>query len=89
MTHGYTSDTIWMFQNFCIAYAKWGYAVFAADLIGHGRSNVRLVIDPWTRESSGFGFVSMSSIKEADSCIKYLDGSVLDGRVITVERCLF
>ncbi|XP_021989259.1 caffeoylshikimate esterase [Helianthus annuus] len=39
MTHGYTSDTSWMFQNFCIAYAKWGYAVFAADLIGHGRSD--------------------------------------------------
>ncbi|KAJ0862796.1 putative RNA recognition motif domain, nucleotide-binding alpha-beta plait domain superfamily [Helianthus annuus] len=79
----------WMFQNFCIAYAKWGYVVFVADLIGHGRLDVRLVIDPWTRESRGFGFVSMSSIKEADNCIKYLDCSVLDGRVITVEKCLF
>ncbi|MFS7980690.1 putative 2-acylglycerol O-acyltransferase [Helianthus anomalus] len=37
MTHG--SDTNWMFQNLCIAYAKWGYAVFAADLIGHDRSD--------------------------------------------------
>ena len=51
--------------------------------------DVRLVTDPWTRESRGFGFVSMSSIKEADRCIKYLDGSVLEGRVITVEKCFF
>ncbi|KAI3712046.1 hypothetical protein L1987_70595 [Smallanthus sonchifolius] len=38
MTHGYGSDSSWCFQKICIAYAKWGYAVFAADLIGHGRS---------------------------------------------------
>ncbi|PWA67752.1 serine aminopeptidase, S33, Alpha/Beta hydrolase fold protein [Artemisia annua] len=39
MTHGYTNDTSWSFQKICIAYAKWGYAVYAADLIGHGRSD--------------------------------------------------
>ncbi|KAK1416809.1 hypothetical protein QVD17_25926 [Tagetes erecta] len=39
MTHGYTQDSSWCFQEICIAYAKWGYAVFAADLIGHGRSD--------------------------------------------------
>ncbi|XP_076929679.1 caffeoylshikimate esterase-like [Bidens hawaiensis] len=39
MTHGYTADTSWVFKNFCIAYAKWGYAVFSADLLGHGRSD--------------------------------------------------
>ncbi|XP_076898868.1 serine/arginine-rich splicing factor SR45a-like [Bidens hawaiensis] len=50
--------------------------------------DARLVIDLWTRESRGFGFVSMSSIKDADRCIKYLDGSVLDGRVITVEKLI-
>ncbi|CAH1446753.1 unnamed protein product [Lactuca virosa] len=48
--------------------------------------DVHLVMDPWTRDSRGFGFVSMSNIKEADRCIKYLDGSVLEGRVITVEK---
>lgn len=51
--------------------------------------DVHLVMDPWTRESRGFGFVSMSNIKEADRCIKYLDGSVLEGRVITVEKHSF
>lgn len=39
MTHGYGSDSNWCFQKICIAYAKWGYAVFAADLIGHGGSD--------------------------------------------------
>ncbi|XP_071716527.1 caffeoylshikimate esterase-like [Rutidosis leptorrhynchoides] len=39
MTHGYTNDTSWAFQKICIAYASWGYAVFAADLIGHGLSD--------------------------------------------------
>ncbi|KVH98008.1 Alpha/beta hydrolase, N-terminal [Cynara cardunculus var. scolymus] len=39
MTHGYGSDSSWCFQKICIEYAKWGYAVFAADLLGHGRSD--------------------------------------------------
>ncbi|GAB2211429.1 hypothetical protein Droror1_Dr00024742 [Drosera rotundifolia] len=32
-THG------WKFQSICIAFAQWGHAVFAADLVGHGRSS--------------------------------------------------
>ncbi|KAK1416811.1 hypothetical protein QVD17_25928 [Tagetes erecta] len=39
MTHGYTNDTSWVFQKICISYAQWGYAVFAADLVGHGCSD--------------------------------------------------
>lgn len=50
--------------------------------------DVHLVTDPWTKESRGFGFVTMSSLQEADRCIKYLDRSVLEGRVITVEKVL-
>eukprot|EP00252_Welwitschia_mirabilis_P007349 TRINITY_DN185_c0_g1_i3.p1 TRINITY_DN185_c0_g1~~TRINITY_DN185_c0_g1_i3.p1 ORF type:complete len:169 (+),score=5.14 TRINITY_DN185_c0_g1_i3:234-740(+) len=45
-----------------------------------------LVVDPRTRESRGFGFVTMATIEDADRCIKYLDRSVLEGRVITVEK---
>ncbi|KAJ0252215.1 hypothetical protein HA466_0130410 [Hirschfeldia incana] len=45
-----------------------------------------LVIEPRTRESRGFGFVTMDSLKDADRCIKYLNQSVLEGRYITVER---
>lgn len=51
--------------------------------------DVHLVVDPWTRESRGFGFVTMSTIEEAQRCIKYLDRSVLEGRVITVEKFLW
>ncbi|XAR70763.1 hypothetical protein NMG60_11027741 [Bertholletia excelsa] len=48
--------------------------------------DVHLVVDPWTGESRGFGFVTMSTVEEADRCIKYLDRSVLECRVITVEK---
>lgn len=48
--------------------------------------DVHLVVDPWTRESRGFGFVTMSSVEDADRCIKYLNRSVLEGRVITAEK---
>lgn len=39
MTHGYGSDTGWLFQKICINFATWGYAVYGADLLGHGRSD--------------------------------------------------
>ncbi|CAA7403116.1 unnamed protein product [Spirodela intermedia] len=39
MTHGYGSDSGWLFQKIAISYARWGYTVFCADLLGHGRSD--------------------------------------------------
>ncbi|XP_043709246.1 serine/arginine-rich splicing factor SR45a isoform X4 [Telopea speciosissima] len=48
--------------------------------------DVHLVADPWTRESRGFGFVTMATLQDADRCVKYLNRSVLEGRVITVEK---
>lgn len=39
MTHGYGSDSGWLFQKIAISYATWGYAVYCADLLGHGRSD--------------------------------------------------
>ncbi|KAF8397344.1 hypothetical protein HHK36_016257 [Tetracentron sinense] len=48
--------------------------------------DIHLVVDPWTRESRGFGFVTMSTVKEAERCLKYLNHSALEGRVITVEK---
>lgn len=50
--------------------------------------DIHLVIDPWTRETRGFGFVTMSTVEEADRCVKHLDRSVLEGRVITVEKVI-
>ena len=49
-------------------------------------SSVFLVVEPRTRVSRGFAFVTMSSIEDADRCIKYLNQSVLEGRYITVEK---
>ncbi|CAK9141914.1 unnamed protein product [Ilex paraguariensis] len=45
-----------------------------------------LVTDPRTKESRGFGFVTMETTEDADRCIKYLNRSVLEGRLITVEK---
>jgi transformer-2 protein len=48
----------------------------------------RLVVDPRTRESRGFGFVTMDCGDDADRCVKYLNRSTLEGRIITVEKLL-
>ncbi|XP_004512184.1 uncharacterized protein [Cicer arietinum] len=45
-----------------------------------------LVVEPRTRISRGFGFVTMESVEDASRCVKYLNQSVLEGRYITVER---
>ncbi|GMY30367.1 serine/arginine-rich splicing factor SR45a-like [Fagus crenata] len=45
-----------------------------------------LVTDPRSRESRGFGFVTMETTEDAERCIKYLNRSVLEGRLITVEK---
>ncbi|KAJ3673374.1 hypothetical protein LUZ60_006748 [Juncus effusus] len=39
MTHGFGSDTGWLFQTTAISYATWGYATYCADLLGHGKSD--------------------------------------------------
>ncbi|KAL2650321.1 hypothetical protein R1flu_018449 [Riccia fluitans] len=39
LTHGYTTDTGWTFQIITIAVAQMGYAAYAADMPGHGRSH--------------------------------------------------
>ncbi|CAH9069086.1 unnamed protein product [Cuscuta europaea] len=45
-----------------------------------------LVTDPRTKESRGFGFVTMETIEDADRCVKHLNRSVLEGRLVTVEK---
>ncbi|XP_047318333.1 serine/arginine-rich splicing factor SR45a-like isoform X2 [Impatiens glandulifera] len=45
-----------------------------------------LVMEPRTRISRGFAFITMKTLEDADRCVKYLNQSVLDGRCITVER---
>ncbi|WOL05900.1 hypothetical protein Cni_G14631 [Canna indica] len=45
-----------------------------------------LIVEPRTRISRGFAFVTMDTVENADRCIKYLNQSVLEGRYITVEK---
>lgn len=42
--------------------------------------------DPHTRESRGFGFVTMELPEEADAAIAQLNGTDLMGRTLSVER---
>lgn len=47
------------------------------------------MVEPRTRISRGFAFVTMDSVEDADRCVKYLNQSILEGRYITVEKlCL-
>ncbi|KAJ7664858.1 hypothetical protein B0H17DRAFT_855438, partial [Mycena rosella] len=45
-----------------------------------------VMYDPHTRESRGFGFVTMESAEEAEAAVKALDGTELGGKVCRVER---
>ncbi|MQM19647.1 hypothetical protein Taro_052655, partial [Colocasia esculenta] len=47
-----------------------------------------VIRDPRTRESRGFGFVTMETLDDANRCVRYLNRSVLEGRLITVEKVL-
>jgi len=57
------------------AFAKFG-AVESATVIK----------DRYSDTSKGFGFVEMSSDKEAEEAIQGLNGTMLDGRQVTVDR---
>lgn len=46
-------------------------------------------MEPRTRISRGFAFVTMGLVEDADRCIKYLNQSVLEGRCITVEKVIY
>lgn len=44
--------------------------------------------DPHTRESRGFGFVTMESSEEADAAITALNATELMGKVMNVEKVI-
>ncbi|CAO2206608.1 unnamed protein product, partial [Urochloa humidicola] len=46
-----------------------------------------VVLDPRSKESRGFAFVTMDTVEDARRCIKYLHRTVLEGRLVTVEKC--
>lgn len=45
-----------------------------------------VMYDPHTRESRGFGFVTMETAEEAEAAITALNSTELMGKVITVEK---
>ncbi|PWZ28999.1 Serine/arginine-rich splicing factor SR45a [Zea mays] len=48
--------------------------------------NCHVVLDPRTKESRGFAFVTMDTLEGARRSIKYLHRTVLEGRLVTVEK---
>jgi len=48
-------------------------------------STVNLIKDKYTNTLKGFGFVEMSNKTEAESAIKGLDGTMFNGRSLTVN----
>uniref|UniRef100_A0A0E0E6I2 RRM domain-containing protein n=2 Tax=Oryza TaxID=4527 RepID=A0A0E0E6I2_9ORYZ len=49
-------------------------------------TSCHVVLEPHTRVSRGFAFVTMDTVEDAERCIKYLNQSVMEGRNITVEK---
>ncbi|KAF9055752.1 hypothetical protein BJ165DRAFT_1336703, partial [Panaeolus papilionaceus] len=45
-----------------------------------------VMYDPHSRESRGFGFVTMESPEEAEAAIAALNSTELMGKIITVEK---
>ena len=53
----------------------------------HGTvESARIVMDKFTGQSRGFGFVEMSTSEEAAAAITALNGSQMDGRTLTVNE---
>lgn len=46
----------------------------------------KIVTDHETGESRGFGFVTMTHAREALNAVQQLDGSMLDGRKLSVSE---
>ncbi len=45
-----------------------------------------VMYDPHTRESRGFGFVTMESVEEAEAAVTALNATDLMGKTMTVEK---
>ena len=53
----------------------------------HGTvESARIIVDKFTGQSKGFGFVEMSTTEEAQAAITALNGSQLGGRSLTVNE---
>ncbi|KAJ5183161.1 hypothetical protein N7492_000777 [Penicillium capsulatum] len=48
--------------------------------------NCSIMLDPHTKESRGFGFVNMSTADQADAAKEGLQGEVIEGRTLSIEK---
>jgi RNA recognition motif. (a.k.a. RRM, RBD, or RNP domain) len=48
--------------------------------------NCSIMVDPHTKESRGFGFVKMVTPEQADAAKEGLQGEVIDGRTLSIEK---
>ncbi|MCO5554403.1 hypothetical protein L7F22_007933 [Adiantum nelumboides] len=81
-THGYASDTSWLFQSIPITFAQWGYTAFAADLLGHGQSGglPGYIEDIQTTASAAlFFYKSVRNRPEYADLKKFLFGESMGG----------
>ncbi|PKK80403.1 RNA-binding domain-containing protein [Rhizophagus irregularis] len=46
----------------------------------------QIMYDPHTRDSRGFGFVTMETLDEAEAAREGINGSEINGRILTVEK---
>jgi RNA recognition motif-containing protein len=68
-----------------------GFAVQDAELsqlfAGYGQvSSAKVIIDKFTNQSRGFGFVEMPDDAAANTAIAELNGKTVDGRAIKVTE---
>lgn len=45
-----------------------------------------IMLDPHTKESRGFGFVKMVTAEQADAAKEGLQGEVIEGRTLSIEK---
>jgi RNA recognition motif-containing protein len=48
--------------------------------------NCSIMLDPHTKESRGFGFVKMVTGEQADAAKEGLQGEVIEGRTLSIEK---
>ncbi|GAQ83353.1 transformer-2 protein [Klebsormidium nitens] len=49
-------------------------------------ADARIVRDPRTQESRGFGFITMATREDADAVVRRVNGKAFEGRLLTVEK---
>lgn len=62
-------------------------ATLRTAFAAHGEvASVNIIMDKMTGRPRGFGFVEMPGAAEAQNAIKALNGTMLDGRTLTVNE---